>query len=186
MSQSSSEQHYSLSEQSRSPTLSDFTEEETLEDTLPHEDQLQQFAHSRVVASPRSMIQRPRRAAVRAQLSAPAVAVTDPLAVREAPATTLGYGCNTRCGSNVLRDAPLGVNPPAPHSGNRARNITQNHIRQAMYACTPWRVVRRNARGSVEEAGNAGITNLGAGSFGKVFRANIAKKKCRWCFYRHI
>jgi len=185
MSQSSSEQQYSLPSQSRSPAPSDFTEEDTTEteeeDTFPHEDQLQQFAHPRVVASRRSMIQRPRRHAVRAQLSAPAVAITDPLAVREEPLLP-GYGCNTRCGSDVLRGAPLGVNPPAPHSGMRARNITQNHIRQAMYACTPWRVVRRNARGSVEEAGNAGITNLGAGSFGKVFRADIAKKNAAGAF----
>ena len=143
MSQSSSEQHYSLSEQSRSPTLSDFTEEETLEDTLPHEDQLQQFAHPRVVASPRSMIQRPRRGAVRAQLSAPAVAVTDPLAVREAPATTLGYGCNTRCGSNVLRGAPLGVNPPAPHSGSRARNSSGTGCRCHRWSSTAPSAPRR-------------------------------------------
>ena len=156
MSQSSSEQQYSLPSQSRSPAPSDFTEEDTTEteeeDTFPHEDQLHQFARPSVVASHRSMIQRPRRHAVRAQLSAPAVAITDPLAVREEPLLP-GYGCNTRCGSDVLRGAPLGVNPPAPHSGMRARNITQNHIRQAMYACTPWRVVRRNAHGAAEEAG---------------------------------
>ena len=181
MSQSSSEQFYSLPEQSRSPDLSDFTEEETLEDTLPHEDHLQQFAHPNLIASRRSMVHRPREQDIAAQLSAPAVAVTDPLAVREEPLLP-GYGCNTRCGSDVLRGAALGVDPPPPHSGRRARNITQNHIRQAMYACTPWRVVRRNARGSVEEAGNAGITNLGAGTFGKVFRADIAKKNTAGAF----
>ena len=181
MSQSSSEQYYSMPSQSKSPDLSDFTEEETLEDTLPHEDQLQQFAHPRVVASPRSMIQRPHGRADRAHLSAPAVAITDPLAVRAEPLLP-GYGCNTRCGSDVLRNVPLGVDPGPPNSGRLALNITQNHIRQAMYACTPWRVVRRNAHGAAEEAGDAGITNLGAGTFGKVFRADIAKKNAAGAF----
>ena len=56
MSQSSSEQQYSLLSQSRSPAPSDFTEEDTTEteeeDTFPHEDQLQQFAHVRVLLPP--------------------------------------------------------------------------------------------------------------------------------------